>query len=104
VLELAALLGTAGYVSAYHEHGELEHGDPRELPTRFRPDGDGGIARHHVDYCFIPRSWLPALRNVQIGDPAVWAPSVQAEEHVPVVCDFDSHLLNEVLAGQRKNR
>ena len=104
MLELVALLSTAGLVSAYHAFAELEHGDPRELPTRFRPTEDGGIERHHVDYCFIPRSWLPALRKVQIGDPDVWVPSVQAEEHVPVVCDFDAHMLTEVIASQRRTR
>lgn len=104
MLELVALLSTAGYVSAYHTFSELEHGDPRELPTRFRPADGGGIERHHVDYCFIPRAWLPALRNVQVGDPDEWMTSVQAEEHVPVVCDFDAHVLAEVIAGQRKER
>lgn len=104
MLELVALLRTAGYVSAYHEFGELEHGDPREVPTRFRPGEDGGTERHHVDYCFVPRPWLSALRNVQIGDPDVWIPFAQAEEHVPVVCDFDAQLLAQVVAGQRKNR
>lgn len=109
MLELVALLNTAGYVSAYHAFGELEHGDPRELPTRFRPNADGGVDRHHVDYCFVPKSWLPALRRVQVGDPAAWlsglqAKPVQAEEHVPVVCDFDAHMLEDILASQRKKR
>lgn len=104
MLELVALLRTAGYVSAYHTFADLEHGDPREVATRLRPGPSGDIERHHVDYCFIPRGWLPALRNVQIGNPELWAPSVQAEEHVPVVCDFDSHMLAEVIASQRKTR
>ncbi len=104
MLELVALLSTAGFVSAYHSFFELEHGDPREVPTRLRPDETGGIERHHVDYCFVPRPWLPALTNVQVGTPEVWTPSIQAEEHVPVVCDFDAHLLAEVIASQRKSR
>ncbi len=106
MLELVALLSTAGYVSAYHAFGELEHGDPRELPTRFRPnpEHDGALETHHVDYCFVARSWLPALRNVQVGDPDAWFTSVQAEEHVPVVCDFDAHVLDDIIASQRKNR
>lgn len=104
MLELIALLDAQGYVSAYHSFTGLEHGDPREQPTRFRPDPIVEIARHHVDYCFVPRSWLPALRNVQVGDLDVWFRTVRSEEHVPVVVDFDLHMLREIIAGDRRQQ
>ena len=102
MLELVALLGAEGFVSAYHSFAELENGDPREQPTRFVPDPDGVVSQHHVDYCFIPRLWLPALRNVQIGARDAWISRLPAEEHVPVVCDFDIHVLREIIGAQRK--
>ena len=102
MLELIALLETQGYVSAYHSFTGLEHGDPREQATRFRPDPIGGTDAHHVDYCFIPSEWLPALRNVQVGDPDVWFNTVRAEEHVPVVIDFDQFVVRDIIAAMRK--
>ena len=102
MLELIALLKANGLVSAYHEFNELEHGDPREQPTRFRPDPIGGTDHHHVDYCFIPREWMPSLRRVQIGQPDNWFREVRAEEHVPVAFDFDSTELSEIVARQRE--
>lgn len=102
MLELVALLEAQGLVSAYHAFNGLDHGDPREQPTRFRPDSILGTAAHHVDYCFIPNEWIPALRNVQVGDPDVWFAHVRAEEHVPVVVDFDQAEVREITVEMRK--
>ena len=102
MLEFIAILETQGLVSAYHHFTELEHGDPREQPTRFRPDPIGGIDEHHVDYCFVPTEWLPALRNVQVGQRDAWFSTVRAEEHVPVVIDFDQSVLKSILLAMRK--
>ncbi len=104
MLELIALLEAQGLVSAYHSFTGLDHGDPREQPTRFRPDPIGGTDRHHVDYCFVPVEWLPALRNVQIGDPDAWFSTVRAEEHVPVVVDFDLPMVREIAQQMRKRK
>lgn len=101
MLELVALLEAQGLVSAYHTYGELEHGDPREQPTRFRPDVAGSLAAHHTDYCFVPTEWLPALRRVQVGSPGPWFEDVKTEEHVPVVVDFDLPLLTEILSASK---
>lgn len=102
MLELIALLDAHGLVSAYHAFTGLEHGDPREQPTRFRPDPIVETAAHHVDYCFVPREWLPALRDVQVGSPEVWFSSVRVEEHVPLVVDFDQAILREITSSMRK--
>ena len=98
MLELIALLDARGFVSAYHHFSGLDHGDPREQPTRFKPEIAGILESHHTDYCFIPVDWLPALRNVQVGSPNVWFERVRVEEHVPVVVDFDLHVLSQILA------
>lgn len=102
MLELVALLEAEGFVSAYHHHSGLDHGDPREQPTRFRSETAGVVERHHTDYCFIPSEWLPALRRVQVGAPEAWFETVQSEEHVPVVVDFDLPLLTDVIATSKR--
>lgn len=102
MLELIALLEAQGLVSAYHAFTGLDHGDPREQPTRFRPDAIREIAAHHVDYCFVPTEWVPAIRDVQVGDPDSWFRHVRAEEHVPLVVDFDQAVLRDVIAAMRK--
>lgn len=104
MLEFVALLEAQGFVSAYHKHSGLEHGDPREQPTRFRTDVGGALERHHTDYCFVPTAWLPALRRVQVGAPEVWFETVQSEEHVPVVVDFDLPLLADVIEMSKRSK
>ncbi len=106
MLELIARFEAHGLVSAYHSWAGLDHGDPREQPTRFTPEVAGVAASHHTDYCFVPREWLPALVRVQVGTPEVWFDEVKVEEHVPVVVDFDQHLLADVIdaSKRRQNR
>lgn len=104
MLELIAMLETAGLASAYHAFTGLEHGDPREPPTRFKPDPIVEVAGLHVDYCFVPSFWLPHLWNVQIGDPEIWARSKRVEEHVPVVVDFDAAAIHAANKKARSER
>lgn len=102
MLELITRLEALGFVSAYHSFSGLDHGDPREQPTRFKPEIAGILESHHTDYCFVPKVWLPALRNVQVGSSDAWFQNVRAEAHVPVVVDFDQHVLSNIIATQKK--
>lgn len=102
MLELVALLKAHGFVSAYHRFFELDHGDPREQPTRFRNEMTALTASHHTDYCFIPSAWLPALQNVQVGSFSEWFDELKTEEHVPVVVDFDRPLLAEIIETMKR--
>ena len=104
MLELIALLEAQGYISAYHHFTGLDHGDPREQPTRFQSEVAGIVASHHTDYCFVPQTWLPALRNVQTGVAEEWFSDVRSEEHVPVVVDFDQNLLIEIIASDKRKK
>ena len=97
MLELVALLETAGLRSVYHEFGGLDHGDPRETATRFRTNTKGDVEGHHTDYCFVPESWLSALLNVQVGSRDEWVKHPRPEEHVPVVADFDAKELRRII-------
>ncbi len=104
MLELVALLDAHDLVSAYHAFTGLEHGDPREAPTRFQVDPIGQEVGHHVDYCFVPSAWIPALRSVQIGQRDTWIKSLRFEEHVPVVVDFDLAEVREITLGMKRAR
>ncbi len=104
MLEQVALLDAVGLSSAYHAFHGLEHGDPREQPTRWKSDPIVEVATTHVDYCFIPTAWLDALVNVQLGSPDVWIKTGKPEEHVPLVVDVDAKAAREItLSLKRKS-
>ena len=76
-------LDDLGLVSAYHEfHGEAQGLETRAtlylLKKKARP--------YHIDYCFIPRIWLPYLRSVEVGTYEAWSPS---SDHAPLLVDLD---------------
>ncbi len=104
MLELVAMMGANGLTSAYHHFTGLDHGDPREAPTRFQLDPLGQEVGHHVDYCFVPTEWLPALRSVQVGAREVWIRHVRSEEHVPLVFDFELDEVSRITRELRKRR
>jgi len=70
-------------VSAYHEFHGLEHGQ-EEQDTFF--DRTKKNKPYHIDYCFIPRSWLPRLANVAVGSFDDWH---DLSDHVPVLVDLE---------------
>lgn len=79
--ELRVLLDPLALESAYHHHFGEDFG-AETRPTHFhhaKPD-----APFHLDYCFVPRAWLPRIRNVQVGvlDPTV-------SDHVPLIVDLE---------------
>lgn len=71
-----------GLVSVYHAFTGREPGE--EQPTLYwqwkqeQP--------FHVDYCFIPESWLPLVRSVEVGTFADWE---GASDHRPLIIDID---------------
>jgi hypothetical protein len=78
---LVRYLGEMGLVSAYHERYAEEQG--RETrPTFF-------LYRHlkrpyHIDYCFVPATWLGRIRDVTVGDHGAWA---SKSDHMPLTVD-----------------
>lgn len=47
----------------------------------------------HIDYCFLPRMWIPALRRVTVGVPTEW---VSESDHVPIVVELDKTALRAI--------
>jgi hypothetical protein len=69
-----------GLVSAFHAFAERD-GRP-EPPTYFHRRKEA--EPFHLDYCFIPKSWVPQLKSVEIGNYVDWATQ---SDHRPVVID-----------------
>jgi len=80
---LVARLSELGLVSAYHSFFDEAHG-AESRPTYYfqwkesRP--------YHLDYCFIPKAWLPNVRNVWIEPYETWKAH---SDHRPLLVDLD---------------
>jgi len=79
---LVRSLASLGLVSAYHRFfGEDQGAESRPtlylLKKRERP--------YHIDYCFIPESWVPNLTSVAVGAYETW---ITASDHCPLVVDI----------------
>ncbi len=70
-----------GLVSAYHAVTG-EHPGQESRPTHFWRWQAG--APFHLDYCYLPKGWLPGLKAVTVGSYEDWA---DASDHRPVCVD-----------------
>jgi exodeoxyribonuclease-3 len=70
-----------GLVSAYHAARKVDFGAERE-PTLYWRDRTEDGPRYHIDFCFIPRSWMGADTHVEVGMFASW---IRHSDHVPLV-------------------
>ncbi len=72
-----------GLVSAYHEYHGIDHGYETHN-TYF--DRTKKLKPYHIDYCFIPKAWLPRLKAVRVGNYEEWG---KVSDHTPVVVELD---------------
>jgi hypothetical protein len=78
---LVRYLERMGLVSAYHSrYAEAQGRETR--PTFF-------LYRHrqrpyHIDYCFLPATWLGRVRDVTVGEHGAWA---SKSDHMPLTVD-----------------
>jgi hypothetical protein len=87
-LTVDGILNAMGLTSAYHAffdepQGEETRGTHYFLRKQDRP--------FHIDHCYLPREWLPGLRDVTVGSYEEW---VDVSDHVPLVVSVDSALAN----------
>ncbi len=71
-----------GLVSAYHEYYGEEHGR-ESRHTYFDRTKQG--RPYHIDYCFMPISWLPYLQTVTVGTQRRFG---GVSDHVPLLLEF----------------
>ena len=78
---IEAVLRDLGVESAYHAfHGETPGDETR--PTYFHQWRRE--QPFHMDYCFVPRGWLPRRAGVEVGGFDAWAGQ---SDHRPVTVD-----------------
>lgn len=75
-------LDDLGLSSAYHEFNKEQHG--QETAHTFYLHWSEA-KRYHIDYCFLPKSWLPSLVAVDIGTFASWR---KASDHRPLLLEL----------------
>jgi len=81
--DLAELMRGLDLTSAYHHFSGDPFGEER-AHTHFHR---GNVDRpFHLDYCFVPNSWVPKIRRVEVGAHADWN---SVSDHVPVIVDLD---------------
>lgn len=78
---LVTLLDQLGLVSAYHHWHREAHG-AETRPTFF--EYRHAHRPYHLDYCFLPRPWLPRLDAVRLGRFARWK---RWSDHLPLTCE-----------------
>ena len=79
---LVGALGAANLVSVYHTYFDEAPGHERQ-PTYFhhRSPHNG----YHLDYCFVPKSWLGRLQTVTVGASDPWC---EYSDHTPLRAEF----------------
>lgn len=79
---LVTLLSDLGIVSSYHSFFGEPHG-AETRPTCYllwnerRP--------YHIDYCFVPRSWVSRIQLVEVGSYDAWK---QHSDHRPLLVEI----------------
>jgi exodeoxyribonuclease-3 len=86
-------LSDLGLESAYHHwFGEAQGAETR--PTLYWRDRTEEGPTYHIDYAFLPRSWLPWVREVAVGAYPDWC-GAKLSDHVPLVLDIDDAAFKE---------
>jgi hypothetical protein len=79
---LVAQLAGYGMVSAYHAFFNEPHGKETRPTYYFLWQESKPF---HLDYCFIPQQWMPAVREVSVEPFAPWK---DHSDHRPLVVDI----------------
>ena len=76
------LLAEANLVSVYHEYfGETPGRERQSTYFHYRSPQRG----YHLDYCFVPKSWLGRLKTVTVGAFDPWCTQ---SDHTPLLVEF----------------
>lgn len=84
-LRAAALLAEAGVESAYHAFHAEAPGAERSATYYHQWKREQPF---HIDYCFVPRGWLPRVRDVAVGSYDGWR---GRSDHRPLLVDIADH-------------
>lgn len=76
-----------GFLSAYHFARSEKQGSERE-PTIYWQTRKLDGRKYHIDYCFVPASWVGSVTSFGVGTFHEWVGSGRSD-HVPLIADFD---------------
>ncbi len=80
-------LAQIGLASAYHAFtGEAQGSET--TPTIYWRDRKKDGPAYHIDYIFLPRQWIPHIREFAVGSFEDWC-GAGLSDHVPLVVDVD---------------
>ncbi len=79
------LLEEMGLVSAYHALFNEQHGQ-ETIPTHYWRDRKRDGPTYHIDYSFVPRSWIRGLTGFEVGNFDDWIGN-GLSDHVPIAFD-----------------
>ncbi len=80
-------LEALGLTSIYHERYGEAHG-AESIPTHYWRDRREDGPTYHIDFAFIPRTWLPRVKHCNVGAFADWCGN-RLSDHVPIVVEVD---------------
>lgn len=76
------LLAEVGLASVYHEYFGEQHGQEQQNTFFLHRSAHKG---YHLDYCAVPKSWLPRLQSVKVGAFDDWCTH---SDHTPLLVEF----------------
>jgi len=80
--DVVGKLAARRIVSLYHAHfGEAHGAESRNTFFLQRNQAKG----YHLDYCFVPQSWLPQLKSLAVGTYEDW---ITRSDHCPLFAEF----------------
>ncbi len=79
---LLEITDALGLVSAYHNFFDEDFGKETR-PTHFHHGKEEKSC--HLDYCFLPKEWIPMIERVEVGTYSEWG---QISDHVPLIVDL----------------
>jgi endonuclease/exonuclease/phosphatase family metal-dependent hydrolase len=85
-LTLVGLLTSLGLVSAYHSFFREEQGQ-ESRPTLYFQWNE--FKPFHIDYCFLPGSWVKQIVQVAVGGFDDWK---GMSDHRPLTIDIDFNI------------
>lgn len=80
--KVVEMLANEQIVSVYHEYfGEQQGAENQNTLYMYRKRDKG----YHIDYCFVPKSWMRRVKSVSVGTYEQWS---ALSDHSPMFVEF----------------
>ena len=85
--EVVEILEKMDLMSVYHQLTGEENGEETQ-PTHYWRDRTKDGPTYHIDYMFVPLTWIANIREFEVGSFEDWCGS-KLSDHVPLIMDLD---------------